>query len=59
MGNLQQSLVCYEKRLVITHELDDSSLKGSAYGELGCLHSLLGESVCCSDLSAAVIRLLW
>lgn len=47
MGNLQQSLVCYEKRLVITHELDDSVLKGSAYGELGCLHSLLGECVGC------------
>jgi len=43
MGNLQQALVCFEKRLVVTHELEDSVHKGSAYGELGCLHSLLGK----------------
>ena len=43
MGNLQQALVCFEKRLVVTHELDDNVHKGSAYGELGCLHSLLGN----------------
>ena len=43
MGNLQQALVCFEKRLVVTHEIDDNAHKGSAYGELGCLHSLLGK----------------
>ena len=43
MGNLQQALVCFEKRLVGTHEIDDNAHKGSAYGELGCLHSLLGK----------------
>lgn len=46
MGNLQQALVCFEKRLVVTHEIDDNTLKGSAYGELGCLHSLLGKPSC-------------
>ena len=38
MGNLQQALVCFEERLVVAHELDKPTAKGSAYGELGCLH---------------------
>ena len=28
MGNLQQALVCFEKRLVVAHELDKPAAKG-------------------------------
>ena len=44
MGNLQQALVCFEKRLVVAHELGgDGGGKAHAYGELGTLHSQLGN----------------
>ena len=43
MGNLAQALVCYEKRLVVAHELNTPTAKGAAYGELGHIHYLLGN----------------
>lgn len=44
MGNLQQALVCFEKRLVIAHELGgEGGGKAQAYWELGTLHSQLGN----------------
>uniref|UniRef100_A0A3B3CV03 Tetratricopeptide repeat domain 24 n=1 Tax=Oryzias melastigma TaxID=30732 RepID=A0A3B3CV03_ORYME len=43
-GSLQQALVCLEKRLVVAHELGgDGGGKAQAYGELGTLHSQLGN----------------
>ena len=38
--------VCYEKRLVVAHDFTEeiqSEAKGFAYGELGEIHSLLGN----------------
>jgi len=36
--------VCFEKRLVVAHELGgDGGGKAQAYGELGTLHSQLGN----------------
>lgn len=35
--------VCFEKRLVVAHDLVQPEAKGSAYGELGEIHSLLGN----------------
>ncbi|OTF82303.1 Rapsynoid-like protein [Euroglyphus maynei] len=43
INNLQQSLVSYEKRLVIAHEIGCDQTKAMAYGELGHLHRLLGN----------------
>uniref|UniRef100_A0A3P8R2T4 Tetratricopeptide repeat protein 28 n=1 Tax=Astatotilapia calliptera TaxID=8154 RepID=A0A3P8R2T4_ASTCA len=44
MGSLQQALVCFEKRLVVAHELGgEGEGKAQAYGELGTLHSQLGN----------------
>lgn len=44
MGSLQQALVCFEKRLVVAHELGgEGGGKAQAYGELGTLHSQLGN----------------
>ncbi|CAB1352255.1 unnamed protein product [Coregonus sp. 'balchen'] len=53
LGSLQQALVCFEKRLVVAHELCGSGGgeggegggwgKAQAYGELGDLHSQLGN----------------
>ncbi|TKS84970.1 Tetratricopeptide repeat protein 28 [Collichthys lucidus] len=44
MGSLQQSLVCFEKRLVVAHELGgEGGGKAQAYWELGTLHSQLGN----------------
>lgn len=43
MGNLQQALVCLEKRLVVSHELGAADAKAQAYGELGALHIALGN----------------
>ncbi len=42
MGNLQQSLVCFEKRLVVAHELGECGGKAQAYGELGQLAQSAG-----------------
>ncbi|KAH9419028.1 Tetratricopeptide repeat protein 28 [Dermatophagoides pteronyssinus] len=50
INNLQQSLVSYEKRLVIAHEIGCNQTKALAYGELGHLHRLLGnyeQSISC------------
>lgn len=33
----------FEKRLVVAHELDDSSIKCGAYGDLGRLHGEMGH----------------
>ena len=36
--------VCFEKRLVVAHDLcQPIGAKGSAYGELGEIHALLGN----------------
>ena len=43
LGDLQQALFCFEKRLVFAHELTKASIKGSAYGELGNLHRSMGN----------------
>ncbi|KAL9981109.1 hypothetical protein ACROYT_G009772 [Oculina patagonica] len=43
LGNLQQALVCFEKRLVVAHELTDFRSKGTAYCELGNMHKILGN----------------
>lgn len=44
MGSLQQALVCFEKRLVVAHELGgEGGEKAQAYCELGTLHSQLGN----------------
>lgn len=43
MSNLQQALVCLEKRLVVSHELGNLDAKAAAYGELGQLHATLGN----------------
>jgi tetratricopeptide (TPR) repeat protein len=43
VGNLQQALVCLEKRLVVSHELGVPEAKAQAYGELGGLHIALNN----------------
>lgn len=43
LGNLQQALVCLEKRLVVAHEIGIAEKKALAYGELGKLHASLGK----------------
>ena len=43
LGNSQQALVCFEKRLVVAHELNNLEIKASAYGELGHIHTSLGN----------------
>lgn len=43
MGNLQEALVCLEKRLVVAHELGSLEAKASAYGDLGNIHSSLNN----------------
>lgn len=52
VGNLQQALVCLEKRLVVSHELGAPEAKAQAYGELGALHISLNnleQAVLCLD----------
>ncbi|KAJ8260857.1 hypothetical protein COCON_G00165800 [Conger conger] len=59
MGSLQQSLVCFEKRLVVAHELGESSTKAQAYGELGSLHSQLGnyeQAISCLERQLGIAR---
>lgn len=59
MGNLQQSLVCFEKRLVVAHELGGCGSKAQAYGELGALHSQLGnyeQAISCLERQLAIAR---
>uniref|UniRef100_A0A8C4YXE9 Tetratricopeptide repeat domain 28 n=1 Tax=Gadus morhua TaxID=8049 RepID=A0A8C4YXE9_GADMO len=59
MGNLQQSLVCFEKRLVVAHELGECGGKAQAYGELGALHSQLGnyeQAISCLERQLAIAR---
>ncbi|KAH0625683.1 hypothetical protein JD844_015278 [Phrynosoma platyrhinos] len=59
MGSLQQALVCFEKRLVVAHELGESSDKAQAYGELGNLHSQLGnyeQAISCLERQLGIAR---
>ncbi|KAJ3603529.1 hypothetical protein NHX12_028274, partial [Muraenolepis orangiensis] len=59
MGNLQQALVCFEKRLVVAHELGECGGKAQAYGELGALHSQLGnyeQAISCLERQLAIAR---
>ena len=59
VGNLQQALVCYEKRLVVSHELNTPAAKASAYGELGHIHSLLGnfeQAISCMEHQLKIAR---
>lgn len=52
LGNLQQALVCLEKRLVVSHELGVAEAKAQAYGELGSLHislSNLDQAISCLE----------
>uniref|UniRef100_A0A4W5LA99 Tetratricopeptide repeat domain 28 n=1 Tax=Hucho hucho TaxID=62062 RepID=A0A4W5LA99_9TELE len=59
MGNLQQSLVCFEKRLVVAHELGECGGKAQAYGELGALHSQLGnyeQAISCLERQLGIAR---
>lgn len=59
MGNLQQSLVCFEKRLVVAHELGECGGKAQAYGELGSLHSQLGnyeQAISCLERQLGIAR---
>lgn len=60
MGNLQQALVCFEKRLVVAHELGgEGGGKAQAYGELGTLHSQLGnyeQALSCLEHQLSIAR---
>lgn len=51
--------MCYEKRLVVSHELNIPAAKGSAYGELGHIHSLLGnfeQAISCMEHQHQIAR---
>lgn len=59
MGSLQQALVCFEKRLVVAHELGEAFNKAQAYGELGSLHSQLGnyeQAISCLERQLNIAR---
>lgn len=59
MGNLQQALVCFEKRLVVAHELGEAFDKAQAYGELGTLHGQLGnfeQAISCLERQLGIAR---
>nr|CAD7396932.1 unnamed protein product [Timema cristinae] len=59
LGNLQQALVCFEKRLVVAHELNSPNSKASAYGELGHIHSTLGnfeQAISCLEHQLTIAR---
>lgn len=59
LGNLQQALVCFEKRLVVAHELNNPEAKASAYGELGHIHTTLGnyeQAISCLEHQLAIAR---
>ncbi|KAF3849226.1 hypothetical protein F7725_015723 [Dissostichus mawsoni] len=55
-----QALVCFEKRLVVAHELGgEGGGKAQAYGELGTLHSQLGnyeQSLSCLEHQLNIAR---
>lgn len=53
--------MCYEKRLVVAHELNNAAAKAQAYGELGHLHSTLAnfeQSVSCLEHQVSIARKL-
>lgn len=59
IGSLQQALVCFEKRLVVAHELGEAFDKAQAYGELGTLHSQLGnyeQAISCLERQLSIAR---
>lgn len=61
LGNLQQALVCFEKRLVVAHELNSPEAKASAYGELGHIHTSLGnyqQAISCLQHQLLIARLV-
>lgn len=61
VGNLQQALVCLEKRLVVSHELGIPEAKAQAYGELGALHIALNnleQAVSCLEHQKNIARLV-
>lgn len=59
LGNLQQALVCLEKRLVVSHELGNPEAKAAGYGELGQMHATLGnleQAVSCLEHQKTIAR---
>ena len=51
--------VCFEKRLVISHDLNDAVSTAAAYGELGDIHKLLGnfeQSINCMERRLEMAR---
>ena len=51
--------VCFEKRLVISHDLNDAVSTAAAYGELGEIHKLLGnfeQSINCMERRLEMAR---
>ncbi len=53
--------VCFEKRLVVAHDLERPDAKTSAYGELGEIHCALGnheQALSCYDNQLTAARLV-
>lgn len=51
--------VCFEKRLVVAHELNSSEAKAIAYGDLGHIHSTLGnfeQAINCLEHQISIAR---
>lgn len=51
--------MCFEKRLVVAHELNNPEAKASAYGELGHIHTTLGnyeQAISCLEHQLAIAR---
>ena len=51
--------VCFEKRLVISHDLSEPGATAAAYGELGDIHRMLGhfeQSVSCMERRIEMAR---
>ena len=51
--------VCFEKRLVISHDLSEPGATAAAYGELGDIHRMLGhfeQSISCMERRIEMAR---
>ena len=51
--------VCFEKRLVISHDLSEPGASAAAYGELGDIHRMLGhfeQSISCMERRIEMAR---
>jgi len=51
--------VCFEKRLVVAHDLNSPEAKAAAYGELGHIHSTLGnfeQAISCLEHQMSIAR---